>query len=75
MQKLLSEEKKKHPGNGILQWSEPLNLIPNGNINLFLSDAVKSAAREDQENQANRARASHLHPLLHVGSLINAAEQ
>lgn len=74
MQKLPSEE-KKHRGNAILQWSEPLNLIPNGNINLFLSDAVKPAAREDQENEANQARASHLHPLPYLGSLINAAEQ
>lgn len=74
MQKLLSEE-KKHRGNAILQCSEPLNRIPNGNINLFLSDEVKSAAREDQETEANQARASHLHPLPYIGSLINAAEQ
>lgn len=44
-------------------------------LTFSFSDEVKSAAREDQENQAKQARASHLHPLPYIGSLINAAEQ
>lgn len=60
-----------------MAFSPALNLIPNGNINLLLSDRFKAAGREERGASRARITARLLVPdrLLSAGLLINAAER